>query len=857
MPSPIHHRSLHVSPRFGNDLWSGTLAEPDADASDGPLRTLTAAQAAVRRIKQSMTAPEPVSLLPNKQNPAEPEPIEVILGGGFYRLDVPWRMETADSGFGFRGHFDGRTWPVIWRGAEGEDVTVSAGKRIENWQPARLNGRVAWRAQVPWLDAEDRFFRQLWIDGQRRTRARLPKSGTFRVAATPGATFDEIEWYRKGTRAFGFRPGDLSAQWSNIGAIEVQFRGLWLSPRVRLLAIDGDRRIARLDRDTCLCLGYAPGDGLDYIVENVIEALTEPGEWCLDPAARCVWYMPFPDETPDAVEAIAGGIEHVLELRNARFLRFENICFAHTEWREPAAEALGMPTGAVLVGGGCEAVTFERCRIEHVGGYGMQCADGVAEITFRNGAIRDLGGGGVAIGNGCRRCVVEGSEICDGGHLWLNGVGTRIGKSSGNAVRHCHIHDFRYSGIVVGATGGYAESNAYGNVIEWNSIHDLGKGELSDMGGVYLVGNAAGTRVRHNVIHDIRSLRYGGWAIYPDEGSSDLLIENNLCYNTDREVFHQHYGRNNLVRNNIFAYGGEAVLAYTRMEEHLGLTFEGNIFVARGTPIVQRVDSTRWRSDRTRFRGNLYWREDGNVRFDGGWRTLTTQPVKTRPDAEAPRFRPLPADGATTRALFVQGRDDTPVEDAGEFRFACRGSMLTVAGRFPGSSGPPGDGDMPKPWRHWGTHVEVFLKPFALAPAMVRFIVAAEGSDGADWHACERPEDFEWQRAASEGPTGWSASLTVSLTAIEAWIRRSCGIAETLSADWRCLCAVALPLATLDFDAWRGHSGDRTGVVADPLFADPHGGDFQLRPESPALALGFVPFACGADRCQRQARPVA
>ena len=293
-------------------------------------------------------------------------------------------------------------------------------------------------------------------------------------------------------------------------------------------------------------------------------------------------------------------------------------------------------------------------------------------------------------------------------------------------------------------------------------------------GGVYLVGITAGTRVCHNLIHDIRSLRYGGWAIYPDEGSSELLVENNLCYNTDREIFHQHYGRNNVVRNNIFAYGGKAVLAYTRMEQHLGLTFEGNIFVARGTPVVQGVDAVRWHPDRTRFRGNLYWCEDGAVRFEGGWRTLATQPVRARLASESPRFRAL--------------------------------------------------------------------------PAMVRFVVTADGGVGMDWHGCERPEVFDWNHTAVTGEQEWSASLTVPRDLIEAWIRRSRGIVSMTPAEWRCLCAVALPFAALDFAAWQSHCGDRTGAVVDPLFVNPRGGDFRLRRDSPAPALGFIPFACGADR---------
>ena len=40
----------------------------------------------------------------------------------------------------------------------------------------------------------------------------------------------------------------------------------------------------------------------------------------------------------------------------------------------------------------------------------------------------------------------------------------------------------------------------------------------------------------------------------------------------------------------------------------------------------------------------------------------------------------------------------------------------------------------------------------------------------------------------------------------------------------------------------QGDSVDTHSLAVDPLFVDPENGDFRLKPNSPALKLGFVPF---------------
>ncbi len=191
------------------------------------------------------------------------------------------------------------------------------------------------------------------------------------------------------------------------------------------------------------------------------------------------------------------------------------------------------------------------------------------------------------------------------------------------AICHNHIHDLFYSGISCGWEWGYQENVSRDNLIAFNHIHDIGHKLLSDMGGIYTLGVQSGTVLRNNLIYNVSSAHYGGWCIYPDEGSSHLLIENNVCYDADRQPFHQHYGRENMVRNNIWAFGGEAVAIYTRIEPHRGFTWIRNIMVSSGEPFFLSNHTVEKEAGRIHSDLNLFYAVKRRPYFKVGGKNLT------------------------------------------------------------------------------------------------------------------------------------------------------------------------------------------------------------------------------------------
>lgn len=571
-----HAAELFVAPT-GNDTNPGT--------ADAPFATPARAQAAGRQLVAGGLK----------------EPVTVTVRGGTYRLAKPLEMTVADGGTVEHA--------VTWRAAAGERVVFSGGKML-------TGGKVwpdgLWRVEQAEAQVGGKF-RELFVNGARRPRARFPNDGYLRVKEA-GAD--------KRT-TFTTDPNVLPAI-RPMGDAELVFLHDWSVSRVPIKAVDPAGGMVALSAPIGAGDSHFAIDNFEphprFFLENDPAVFDVPGEWFFDRPTGLLVYHPLPGETAETIEAVVPVSPALVVVRGdgatgtpVRNLHFAGIEFEHAAWLLPergfaevqagfyeqrsdaGASMSPDPIPAAVSFQVAEGCSVTDGAVRHVGGSGVEFGSRCRGCLLARTVVQDVSADGVILGEGGARRVGEQAwwrsapeqvptgnvvedclvERC--GVQFFGAVGVWAGLNNGLAVRRNLVRDLPYTGVSLGWQWDPTPTPARENRVERNHIYGVMK-VLSDGGGIYTLGLQPGTVLAGNLIHGVpvHAGRAESDGMFLDEGTTGLLIEGNVIYDIEGPPLRFHQAGANLVRGNTMTLSGAAVPVRYNSTPEANVRLEGN-----------------------------------------------------------------------------------------------------------------------------------------------------------------------------------------------------------------------------------------------------------------------------------------
>jgi hypothetical protein len=537
--------TFYVSPR-GKDGWSGTLSTPNAAGTDGPFATFPRAVRAVRDALRAGRAD-----------------VTVFFRAGTYVLTKTLVFTPDDSGS--EGH------PVVYAAYPSEKVVISSGRAITGWR--KYDGNL-WVAEVP----KGWYFTRMFVNGRMATRSREPDTDNwhrwFRVVEGGPPEPDAPEG--AGSKRFKYPEGTVR-NWPNLGDIEINSLPTCRYANFICPLAAVDEVASTLTLASMAYYNYQPGD--PFRVENTLEGVDEPGEWCVNSVEGKVYYLPRPGEDMSRATVIAPALTELIRFQGdearqrwVHDITLRGFTFTHCDrrrWngRDPEDEENLHLLDAAVVLVGAQRCGIEHCRFVDVAGFAARFRLTALNNRFVNNEVVGAGCGGLQAGG-----YGPGTKDTNRGHEisfnhihhcstdWWHAGAIDLRQSGENHIAYNLVHHMPYTGICIsGAHTSYfrqyrghpgvgranyrfrwdeipadnpltAESvkpflHGRNNVVEHNVVYEIGARLPADGGALYGFAQGLGNVFRNNLV--FRSYCLG---IYLDNEFDGVLVEGNVVY---------------------------------------------------------------------------------------------------------------------------------------------------------------------------------------------------------------------------------------------------------------------------------------------------------------------------------------
>lgn len=514
---------------------------------------------------------------------------------------------------------------AAFRAYPNEKVSVTACREIGGWSETTVNGVKAWVT-----DTESGFnFNTLLKGDENLPVTRYPENGYLLVKNPDRSvalfTDETTPWqgYCYGDKAF-YTNNDMKLDsLYNVQDVYIKLMHYWFCEKTNLTSYEN----GRIGMEMACSMKVEANDR--YFLENVFEALDKPGEWYHDTVKNKLYYIPQDGDNIKTTVLSAPTENLLFDISDSNNITFSGLTIKNTDWcyltPTPDVGWLGIygllfPQGNLECNGvfditRSENINFTNCDFLNIGNgairFNKQCRDcNVTGCTFREiGSNVVFIDGYNTFDNAMRTANINVVDnLIEGyGRNFPSAIGILLTHAVDCKLSHNEIHDGYYTAISCGWVWGYSKDHTTDGIeISENHIYDIGQGWLSDMGGIYTLGIQPNTILTHNKIHNVAADPneggYGGWGIYLDEGSSNITVYQNLVYDCGSNSFHQHYGQDNMIVNNIFALSKGGQFRVTRNEEHNELHLMRNIILSDNQPIYTNVEQSKFTDSK-----NLYW----------------------------------------------------------------------------------------------------------------------------------------------------------------------------------------------------------------------------------------------------------
>jgi hypothetical protein len=585
--SALFSAELHVAPA-GNDAQPGTFAQPVASL-----------QRALALCRQSAG------------------PHKILVRPGTYFLARPLELGPGDSGLTIEG--------------DGRGTIISGGRRVRGWQPWK--GKIL-KADLSALGLSDLDFREVYCNAKLQSWARVPNFDPWHPRT--GGFLHNAGGAEVGTKTkFRYRAGELDPQlWAHPERAWIRFHDSlnYETQWCPVKRIDREKRIVEAQSGV-----YPLTVGNPFYLCGLLEELDAPGEWCVDPDAKTLYFWPPADDPNGRDEVVVPALPSVFVLQgNAAAGKWvENVRIAGLDLRDVRGRAVTIA--------GAKACVVVRCDLRNAS-VGVYLGDDTHACQVRGCDITQTQGDGVSILGTSLDHERVADHVVDNNYIWDFGWGRIHNRCGGVYMHRCarcklthnHVHD----------SPRYALAMDVGNDCEfaYNDCHhvnlvttDSGIIEAATALDWSLTVDKQRQRhrphnwkncVHHNLLHDSGGWLTGAsgkmefpaftWGVYLDLDCCGWQVHDNVCYNTVLGGFMLNGGTDNVVENNVFADGKQYQIQWNPWPgyEIRANRCERNLFAYAGRPAYLYA-LAGFKDEFVAFRNNLVYPRNDQVTMYG------------------------------------------------------------------------------------------------------------------------------------------------------------------------------------------------------------------------------------------------